>query len=74
MASGSILLPLYGVCEGVKQEGGRQAVSERMAKGGGGENDSARMQLALRFNLSEAIAERNLNANANGVTCFLARP
>ena len=30
-----------------------------MAKGGGGENESARMQLALRFNLSEAIAERN---------------
>ena len=30
-----------------------------MEKGGGGENDSARVQLALRFNLSEAIAERN---------------
>ena len=26
---------------------------------GKGENDPARMQLALRFNLSEAIAERN---------------
>jgi len=31
--------------EGDKQEGGRQAVSGRMDKGGGGENDSARMQL-----------------------------
>ena len=41
---------------------------------GKGENDPARMQLALRFNLSEAIANGMLlTANANGMTCLLAR-
>ena len=41
---------------------------------GKSENDPARMQLALRFNLSEALPNgMPLTANANGVTCLLAR-
>jgi len=43
---------LWGEARGSDSDSGGRS-------GGRGANDPARMQLALRFNLSEAIAERN---------------